>query len=217
MARQWLHHNYSNYLFYKFNIRPHTIIDVGLYDYTYAERYKDMCEVVYAYEPNKTLFNKIRKHHKLQKWESYKNYIFLNDIAITNFVGITKFNEDLENAGCSSLLDNIPDNHDFTSYDVNCSTIDKEFINYNYKIDYLKIDTEWNDIFVLEGAKEVIDKHKPIIQVHHYEKGMDKIFDNLNYVKVKTPDDFYKFYFLPKSILTLKQKISILTNKEVQV
>ena len=201
MRRHWMHHHYSTYLFYKFGIDPHTIIDVWVYDYSYAQRYKDVCEIVYAYEPNKTLFNKILEKQKQTETQTYYlNNIFLENKAISNFVGTAKFNEDLENAGCSSLLDNIPNNHSFTTYEVECNTLDNEFVEYDFKIDYIKIDTEWNDIFVLQGAKEIIKKHTPIIQVHHYETAMDEVFTELEYQKIETPSNFFKFYFIPKKI-----------------
>ena len=106
MRRHWMHHHYSTYLFYKFGIDPHTIIDVGLYDYSYAQRYKDVCEIVYAYEPNKTLFNKILEKQKQTETQTYYlNNIFLENKAISNFVGTAKFNEAKISPGASAISD----------------------------------------------------------------------------------------------------------------
>ena len=43
--------------------------------------------------------------------------------------------------------------------------ISLDSVDFNDKIDFIKIDTEGSELYVLQGAKSIINHHKPLIQV----------------------------------------------------
>lgn len=201
----WDNHYFSTYLFYAYGVMADTIVDVGVYDYSFVERYKDQCNRVVGFEPSKNQFNNIEETAKrtgsyIEKGV-YKNQIQVNNIAVSNEKCHKTFYQNLNNDGCSSLIrDMLPPQHQYEEYEVDCDTLDNVFLDYEHKIDYIKIDTEWNDINVLYGAKEIIKKHRPIIQVHHYVPEMDDFFIEQKYKRITPPSYVYKFYWVPEEL-----------------
>jgi FkbM family methyltransferase len=200
----WDNHYFSTFLFYAYAIIPETIIDVGVYEFAFIDRYKDLADTVIGFEPNKTRFEKIDKDGLSDTSFSSGMYNFsmvVNNIAISNKTGKHTFYEDLTNQGCSTLVgDILPGEHEVITYEVECDTLDNFFADYEKKINYIKIDTEWNDINVLYGGETIINKHRPIIQVHHYVPEMDEFFVKHNYKRIIPPPHIYKYYWVPAEL-----------------
>lgn len=200
----WDNHYFSTFLLYAYAIIPETIIDVGVYDFSFVDRYKDLADTVIGFEPNKTKFEKIEKdglsdsHYRSGM---YNLSMIVKNIAISDKTGKHTFYEDLTNQGCSTLVGYIlPGEHEVITYEVECDTLDNFFADYEQKIDYIKIDTEWNDINVLYGGETIINKHRPIIQVHHYVPEMDEFFVRNNYKRIIPPPHVYKYYWVPDEL-----------------
>jgi len=81
-------------------------------------------------------------------------------IALSNFTGSSKFYIDNNHTGSSSLIFN--KNH-LSFIDVKTSKLDDFVANSNDKVSFIKIDVEGATVNVLEGANELIKKHRPII------------------------------------------------------
>lgn len=124
--------------------------------------------IVYSFEPVPELVNKIR-----QRAGHLGNYKIIEK-AVSDYTGTAKFNVSTqENWGCSSLLEfspklktewkNIPEYKfeviEYTKQiDVDIITL-KSFIEENQieKIDWLHIDTQGNDLKVLEGMGDTLN------------------------------------------------------------
>jgi FkbM family methyltransferase len=76
-----------------------------------------------------------------------------------------------------------------TTIQVDCTTLDIFFKEKN-KIDFLKIDAEGFDFFVLEGAKQIIEKNRNIVIFIEF----NPYLLNLNSVKPETLIDFLRFH-----------------------
>jgi len=82
-----------------------------------------------------------------------------------------------------------------------CDSIDNIFINKNIeKIDFIKIDVEGMEIEALSGAKNIIDKYKPLLYVEGSLRTIDDInnwIEKNNYIRIET-GLFKKHHFLLK-------------------
>lgn len=80
-------------------------------------------------------------------------------------------------------------------------------------IDYIKIDTEGTEIFVLEGALQTIKKNKPLISIEYNglsnmlfninEKHTLDFFDNINYALYDRSPKSQNLFFIHKEYLLL--------------
>jgi len=159
-------------------------VDGGAYDgYTsvfFSEVLNGKHKEIYAFEPNKTLCNKIIKNKKL------------NNITIINsalYDECTKIG--IKNDGGSTKIDNTT-----SDYYINSITLDSYFAN---KIlpSYIKLDVEGTEMNALRGAQNIIQKNKPKLAVCIYHKHED-IFKIPLFLLKLNPD--YKFYIRHYSI-----------------
>ncbi len=131
-----------------------TIIDIGANVGQYTEKILKSVDInkvkIYLFEPGREIFKKLE-----QKFNNPN--IFLNNIAISNKKGSAIFYE-IENYGeTSSLHLATVKNNKIKPHKVIVDTIDNLFSNIE-SIDFIKIDTEGNDFFVLKGAEEKLKK-----------------------------------------------------------
>ena len=78
------------------------------------------------------------------------------------------------------------------SENTNNKTIRLDELNINSKIDFIKIDTEGSELYVLEGAINTINKNKPLIQVE-----TNKLSEiNFNYDKSKIYNFLYNLGYV---------------------
>jgi FkbM family methyltransferase len=107
---------------------------------------------VYAFEPDKTNFEILGKNIKEN---NLKNVVVIN-AAVGSKEGKLKLRKSKENFGDHKLYGN---DREFET--VKIINLDKYFGN--EKIDLLKIDTQGWEPEVIEGAKELIRKNKPVM------------------------------------------------------
>ena len=138
------------------------------------------------------------------------NNIILNNsktncynLAISDKCGIEDFNEVIDD-GCIalSMLSGKPAWHKHTiQKPVEVITIDKFCKNNNIIPSIIKIDTEGNEISVINGAKEIIKNYKPIIIAEYSE-------ENLNQYG-------YGCYHLEKILTELGYKCEIFNHNDI--
>ncbi len=107
---------------------------------------------VYTFEPDKTNFEILVKNIKEN---NLKNVVAIN-AAVGKKEGELKLHKSEENFGDHKLYGNDKDVEE-----VKIVNLDKYFGN--EKIDLLKIDTQGWEPEVIEGAKELIEKNKPVM------------------------------------------------------
>jgi FkbM family methyltransferase len=163
-----------------------TFIDVGGHIGTQSIPYSRLFKTVVAFEPN---------------IESY-NY-FIENIRLNNINNITVHNKGVynkhthckivqcssANSGCICIKECM--NTDPSA--IECIKLDDLHLSH---VDFLKIDTEGCEFQVLEGATELIQKYKPLIQVEtndssqsNFGYSKDKIYEFLKQNDYKALDD----------------------------
>ena len=161
-------------------------IDIGGHFGTTCIPYSKLFKNIHVFEPNKENFDLLNFNIKIN---SIKN-IYSHNYGIYNKT---------TNAIC--------ERHDNNSGSIVMKEVDKptsdsiqmlalDSIQFNDKVDFIKIDTEGSELYVLQGAKSIIDNHKPIIQVEtnhcsqkffNYDK--NEIYDFMYSMNYKILDD----------------------------
>lgn len=125
-------------------------------------------------------FTLLAKKFPQSKWYAYepfiKSYNYLQkNIDLNNITNITVSNLAISNCkkksslkipgrcwGCPTMGDNPPHFKKWVSQDVLCDSLDSLYHD-DQKIDVVKIDAEGAEVDILEGMKNIINKHKPTI------------------------------------------------------
>ena len=151
---------------------------------------------VYSFEPmpkNINAFKRIVHYFKLKN-------VKLFEIALGNSEGevemVMPVIANVRMQGLSHVIhDSIPDNNEGERFKVPLKMLDKmeELMNASQRISAIKIDVENFEFFVLEGAKQLITKNKPIVYAELWEnENRDKCFElfkSLNYKTVVVIDN----------------------------
>lgn len=136
-------------------LKEHTVIDCGAFIGSHTLKFSKLSKKVYAFEPvpliNKCL-QKTLKEKEIKNVELF-NIALGNDSKETNIY--TNFNGD-------SSIDGIRNKRFNYNFKTRMERLDY-IIGLNEKIDFIKIDVEGSEWDVLEGAKEIIKKWRPMI------------------------------------------------------
>ena len=141
---------------------------------------------VYAFEPNPTIFDCLKENVEINKL----NNVQLNCSAITNYDGNITLH--LVPGASASTRQGFKKATEAIS--VPALTLDT-FITMNniQKVDLIKMDTEATEPQVLEGARKLIERDRPIIiceVLHGYtEKALHAVLDDLSYKYFWITDD----------------------------
>ena len=142
-------------------------IDVGGHIGTTSLPYSRLFKKCIAYEPNKESYN-----------------FFIDTIKVNNIKNIELYNKGVYNKTTNCIVLPHSDSNSGCYYIKECLDIDNmnkisvvklDDVHFNTKIDFIKIDTEGSELYVLEGAIEIIKKWKPLIQIETNECS-DKYF-----------------------------------------
>ena len=150
---------------------------------------------VYSFEPmpnNIGAFKRIIKYFKLQN-------VKLFEIALGNSEGevemVMPIISNVKMQGLSHVVhDSIPDNNDGERIKVPLKMLDNmiELTNSPKRISGIKIDVENFEFFVLDGAKQLIEKNRPVVYAELWEnENREKCFEffkSLNYKTVVVVD-----------------------------
>lgn len=167
----------------------HTFIDVGGHIGTQSLPYSRLFQKVIAFEPN------------LKSYHFFKENIKRNHIQ-----NITLYNKGVFNTTTTCKLIQHSRCNSGCFYIKECEKNDKDAIDViklddleipeNENVDFIKIDTEGSEIYVLEGATELIMKDKPLIQVEtnsnsdkYFGYPKDRIFEFLKQHDYKIYDN----------------------------
>ena len=152
-------------------------VDIGAHVGEFSKKLLENRDInVIAFEPMKKSYADLKKMEKI-----YKNQFKCFNVALSNKVGTTKIFYTNPSSQLSSIAINLNKinflkNKKIKRKIIKTDTLDNFAIRnknlFKEKIDYIKIDTEGNDLKVLIGALKTIKKHKPkFIQIemnYHY-------------------------------------------------
>lgn len=157
--------HYSIHLLIQQKKDLHHVVDVGVNKKVYVDFWETIFDKVTGFEPSPTNFNELKLH--------MGNNIYPYMIGLVD--GESEFNLNLkDNSYSGSTLERI--NHgeekgyfskdDWTTIIVPSRRLDTVLCD-EEKIDFIKSDTENNDFDVINGGLEIIEKHRPLLQLEH--------------------------------------------------
>lgn len=192
LSRKWDNYHLGFFLANLYN-KKRTMLNVGIHYFSSLLSASKVFDNVYGFEPD-IVYNDLLKDIELNNLTN----VTLYNQAISNYVQKRTFwspSPDTENRknyiGGSSLNFNWEDRHPtegvkFYSRKLKTQTLDFIVQRDNIvDVDYIKVDTEWEDTAVIKGAYSVIDFYKPIIQVEDRRENFNEVIKSLGYVKVK--------------------------------
>jgi FkbM family methyltransferase len=163
----------------------HTYIDVGGHIGTTSFAYSRLFENVLAFEPNKKSYDFFVQNIELN---GVKNVKVVNKGAFNKTTSVSVVHHG-PNSGCYYIkeTEKSPSSID---------TVRLDDLEFDSPVDFIKVDTEGSELFVLEGAKNMIAKYKPLIQIEtnecsdrFYGYNKDRIFEFLASMGYKVLDD----------------------------
>ena len=160
------------------------VIDVGAYIGTHTLPMSHFSKKVYAFEANPDIFSYLKQNveqNDIQNIELF-NTLLSDSIQLLDFYkrndGTSRVSSRAVKGKCLSLPADSLDN----------------LLNIEEKIKLIKIDCEGHEFKVLEGAKKIIEKSRPIILIEVFKTNRDELFkwsiDNLYSVEGLRGDDF---------------------------
>ena len=144
-------------------------LDVGAHVGIWSRRLAEKFKTVVAFEP-------VPKH--IECWHANVtndfNNVDVEDVALSNVEGTAMMKvPNVTNTGMASLVHEVKDRRwvqsgweDFPEIEVKTRILD----SYEFdQLDFIKIDVEWYEHKVLQGAISTIQKHKPIIYIEIHD------------------------------------------------
>lgn len=132
-------------------------IDVGGHIGSTSFPYSRLFSRVVAYEPNKKSYDFFMQNILLN---NSKNVTVHNKGAYNKTTRCTVVLHEGGNSGCYYIKE-VTDDSSATAV----VRLDDEFATNDTPVDFIKIDTEGSELYVLQGAREIIQKWKPLIQI----------------------------------------------------
>lgn len=158
----------------------------GMYTLKAAKHFQDDHGIVIALEPFPTMFSTLYQNVKLNKL----NNIRIRNCCAGSFNGNSTLWMNNNKPNAFSLIKMDQEAKQFSSFTV---TLDDLFswegLN---RLDYIKIDVEGAEYEVIKGAKNIIEKYRPIIQMEILAK--DPRIDLDKYSVFQAPNSINKIY-----------------------
>ena len=179
------------------NVMPHiskwdVALDIGAHVGIWSMRLAERFKKVISFEPvpkhiecwkqNMSKFN-------LHQWDMHENISILETVALGHENGTATMKvPNTTNTGMASLVHEVfnqrtgdrwvqPGWENFPEIEVETRTLDSYEFN---QVDFMKIDVEWFELRVLQGAENTIRKHKPIIYIEMHDTEAYTFMKNLD-------------------------------------
>jgi len=172
----------------RFKDKSKSAVDVGVYRGVYSYKLSKEFKHVYAFEPNPLIYPFLKKNlTKIIKNLTLSNCALSNNAGIANLKiptrskSIFKGNvEELYKLGLAT----IHKKNNFKKYksiNVTKNKLDDNLKDIN--IGFIKIDVEGHEKEVVEGAKNLIKKYKPVLLIEIEEKHNKKpVLETINFI-----------------------------------
>ena len=171
--------------------KPVNILDIGAQTglYTLYAKYLPKGQF-YSFEPFPDTYKVLNDNIALNGITNVNTYNF----GISNYKGDCVLNTSKSHNGLHTIGPNPLRFTDIVPVKINVDTIDNIFYENDIPVDFIKIDTEGWEYFILQGGEKTIQKYKPFIQIewsevnmkqcnvdmHEFQKYID---DKMGYVK----------------------------------
>ena len=188
--------------------KPYNIIDIGAQSglYSLFSKYLPLSKF-YAFEPFPATFKILNENLLLNGIQNVSTY----RMAISDKKGPAVLNTSLSHNGLHTLGENPLRFYDVLSIPVETTTLDIFFKDLGISIDYIKIDTEGYEYYILKGGLDIIKKYKPIIQIEYYvtnmhqcnvsEVMMQNLIDELGYyISEHTEEEYLLKPIIPRQL-----------------
>lgn len=197
------------YLYFK-DIKDFTCIDIGANLGSYSFLASEIPNsLVYAFEPHNVVFNHFKKCLQLNASTNHQNkYIFDNKsiVKIENIALSDKIEEkqlkipDKCGSGLSCLSDNPTRFATYSKQTIQTTTLDVFLENEDImKIDFIKIDTEGWEYYILQGALNTIKKYKPKLQLELWDENLKQCGLERTHIFNLLNDLDYEYKFISKA------------------
>lgn len=168
--------------------------NVGLHTLVFAKKKENK---VFSFEPAIKNYNMLNKNLEIN---SFQNVKVFNYALMENNKNRLLYYDNVNPA--ASSFEKLFEEHSSNTESVTSKTLDSlKFINDLEKIDFIKIDTEGSELFVIKGALKTIHKFKPLIFVEMLRKWSKKFNYHPNDIINLLKDSGYEvFTFSEKGI-----------------
>lgn len=175
----WEKHMHS--IFTKYIDKNSIVLEAGSHVGTHSVKLAKLCNTLHAFEPMPILNKYLRNNILIN---NLSNVIIYNN-GLSNSIGETSYDWiSNHNLGASGLKNNPMGNPHGKSTNINISvsliTIDSLNLS---KLDFIKIDVEGYEEFVIQGGLETIKRCKPIITIEVWMNHFGQ--HNIEYTKNK--------------------------------
>lgn len=167
-----------------------TILDIGAQSglYTLYAKYLPKCKF-HAFEPFPDTYKLLNDNIVLNGIKNATTY----NIGLSDCKGETTLNTSLSHNGLHTLGSSPLRFNDVNPIKISVDTIDNIFYKNDISVDFIKMDTEGWEYFILKGGEKTIQKHKPFIQIEWNEINMRQCgVDILEFTKYIEHDMGYK-------------------------
>lgn len=148
--------------------KNNTYIDIGAHIGTTVLPFSRLYKSVFAFEANKDNYKLLEENIKINRIEHCKIY----NTGVYNKSTVGNMLQHGNNSGCFYFKESI-------GGDTTTIKID-DILDASIKVDFIKIDTEGSELYVLEGAEKCLTTNKPLIQIelNGLSKSLYNIEDN---------------------------------------
>lgn len=136
------------------------VVDIGANKGLYSSAFAQNAKVVYAFEVSDPVLVQLKKTAK-----KFKNIKIVKKAASDKSIN-SPFYIDENRFSNSGLVKQV----NGPIKEVECIKLDDYFLKKDFKIDFVKIDTEGTELNVLKGMKKIIDKFRPYIMIECWGK-----------------------------------------------
>jgi FkbM family methyltransferase len=188
-------------------IKPECVVDVGVGKLPYLKFWTEFYGRAIGFEPYRDHYEKMYNSIEYQGFEDVEIYPYAIGRTNKNVTFFCNVKEPFYSTTSQTRIDSLKSKHlydqdDWESTVVEMKTLDDFFANRSEKIALIKSDSEANELDVLIGAQETIEKHRPLLQLEHLQHAIStsEVADFLNHIKykqVKPYFDINQFYFTP--------------------
>lgn len=196
-------------------LKDNVVLDIGANIGNHTIAFSKYAKKVYAFEPNKKVFEVLNLNTK-----HFKNVEIFNYGASNKKQSIVA-NIPKLNCGAGSVLDEAKakNKNNFMNMSFNLVALDKLKKIQSHKIGLVKIDVEGHELEALKGMQQILKNHKPIVLFEQNRGIFNGTSDVINFLRsvgydnlyeLKKADDWILKRFIPKLFKSLFEIIEVL-------